>query len=384
MKILSIHSFYQIKGGEDAVFEQEAAILQTNNNVKLLTFRNSYGLKGAFQFLSSIWNMKIAGQVREEIKRFQPDVVHIHNWHFAVGPLIIRTCHKLSVPVVLTLHNYRLLCPSGTLLVDGRIFLDSVHASFPWSAIKEKVYRDSLLLTFWLSFIVWFHKKIGTWNKVSRFIVLTPFAKSLFENSSLQIPAYKFILKPNFTTATLPPITESAKRKDYFLFIGRLSEEKGIKLLLDAFKGLPYQLRIAGEGPLLQEVQKACINGRIEYLGKLNNEQIQAELRNCSALVFPSIWYEPFGLVLIEALSAGTPVIASNFGGIPSIIKDGINGLHFQVNDPKSMIKTLNDWNRRDQSEKDLMRLNARRDYEELYTSEQNEKLLTEIYKSVL
>src|SRR5690606_15791291 len=187
LKILVIHTNYTQRGGEDTVVEQEMELLKNNYVVDFLCFKNNPGIKGLFQFLISIWNIKSSKIVKKKIKDFNPDVIHLHNWHFASGPIIIRTAKKLGVSVVHTLHNYRLICPSGTLFYRDSLFLDSMHKTFPWKAVQKKVYKNSTALTFWLAFIVWFHKMIGTWKMIDKYICLTASSFKLFTSSGLNI-----------------------------------------------------------------------------------------------------------------------------------------------------------------------------------------------------
>ena len=218
MKVLIIHSHYQLHGGEDVVVEQELELLRQHHDVEILRFQNQGGWKGGVQFLCSIWNIGAARTVNKMIKEFQPDVVHMHNWHFALGPLVFRMINKMGIPIVHTVHNYRLLCPSGILLYQGQLFTDSLRQSFPWSAIKNKVYRSSVIQTFWLAFIVWFHKKIGTWQKIDLFLCLTSFAVKLFQQSNFGISREQFSVKPNFVEDS----DFSYKKDNYFIFVGRL------------------------------------------------------------------------------------------------------------------------------------------------------------------
>jgi len=382
LKILIIHNYYQLRGGEDAVFEQEFELLKQNNEVEALIFYNKGGLQGAFQFLLSCWNIFASIRLKKCIDNFQPDIIHLHNWHFASGPIIIRTANKLGIPLVFTLHNYRLLCPSSTLLNNGSLFTDSLNASFPWSAVEKKVYRDSYLQTFWLAFIVYFHKKIGTWEMVTKYITLNNFAKELFIHSSLKISAHQFITKPNFVAY---PAIQSLVSENYFLFVGRLSEEKGIRILINAFQNSTYKLKIAGEGPLRNFIIQSCqSNKNIEYLGSLNKSEIQLVMQKCTALIFPSIWYEPFGLVIIEAFSFGVPVISSNIGAPIELIQDGINGLHFKVGSSLILFEKLNFWQNLSKIDKAKFRENATATYTKLYTPEINRAQLQNIYQNVI
>src|SRR5882757_8276534 len=153
MKVLMIHTYYLQSGGEDTIFEEEHKLMCQTEEVRVLSFRNKSGIRGLFQFALSIWNVFAAGKIKKAIKEYQPDVIHLHNFHFAIGPIAIRVAKKAAIPIVLTVHNYRLLCPSATLLHDGSLFTDSIHADFPWKAVRKKVYRNSFFQTFWLAFV---------------------------------------------------------------------------------------------------------------------------------------------------------------------------------------------------------------------------------------
>ena len=198
MKALFLHTFYYEKGGEDYVFNQEKNLLKGVAEIETLTFKNRTGIKGAISLFFSIWNLSAAKKIRKKIRQFKPDIIHIHNWHFAMGPIAIRVAKKMDIPVVVTLHNYRLMCPSATFYGKQGIHLKSMEQEFPWSAIRQGMYRDSIVLTFWLSFVNWFHARVGTFAKVNRFIVLTDFAKSVFARNFLGIDPEKMTVKPNF------------------------------------------------------------------------------------------------------------------------------------------------------------------------------------------
>lgn len=382
MKILLIHTFYQLAGGEDAVFEGEYRLLAKNHEVHKQVFRNHNGLKGAWQFFGSFWNARAKETLKKRMRIVHPDVVHIHNWHYAAGPVIIRAAKELGIPVVLTLHNYRLLCPSATLLMNGKLFTDSLHASFPWAAIRKKAYRHSALQTFWLALIIWVHKKTGTWAMVDKYVVLTDFAKSLFKRSVFGIPEERFTVKPNFT----PPVAgNTLNRGNHFLFIGRLSEEKGIRVLLETFGDIDIPLSIAGNGPLEAEVLESCkLHKHINYLGRLNKEGVQAALQHCTALLFPSIWYEGMPMTLLEAFACGTPVIGSNIGAMQSMISHGYNGLLFEPGDAGSLKQQLGYWQSLSDGEKRVYQENACKTYQENYTPEKNEEWLKAAYYSVI
>lgn len=383
VKILLIHTAYQQRGGEDIVFEQECQLLKHNNDVEMLVFQNKSGLSGALQFVISIWNCFAAKKVREKIRNFRPDVIHIHNWHFSTGPIIIRTVKKMKYPLVVTLHNYRLLCPSAVLLHRGQKFENSLFVNFPWMAVRKKVYRNSFIQTFWLSFIICTHKKIGTWNKPNKYIALTEFSKDLFVNHSLKMPFEKIVVKPNFVHES--DNGKDIKKEDIFLFIGRLSEEKGIINLLSAFKRNELKLRIGGTGPLVDKVKETCTQyPNIEYLGVLKKEQVTQQMQECFALVFPSTCYEGMPMVILEAFSLKMPVIASKTGAMKTMIKHGCNGFHFEPENIDDLCEITKKWAEMTNVEKEKFYYNAGKTYKELYTPEKNMIQLMDIYKSVI
>lgn len=380
MRILIIHTRYTQYGGEDAVVEQEIDVLSKKHIVDSLFFKNNNGLKGLFQFLFSIWNIKSANIVKNKIKEFKPDVVHLHNWHFASGPLVIRTISKLQIPLVLTLHNFRLLCPSATLTHGNNVFLKSITQNFPWKAVSLGIYRNSLLQTFWLAIVVWFHKKIKTWQKVNTYVCLANFSAKLFQESNFGIEADRFFVKPNFTT----PIQKlnTFERKEHFLYIGRLCNEKGIKSLLEAFKKLPYTLKIAGDGDLKDLVVKTTeAHPNIQYLGKITNQEVAIQLQKSKALVFSSICYESFGLTVIEAFSNGCPVISSNIGAPATLVINNENGFHYKpadVKDLQSKIIQLANLNKQDLKQ---MEHKAYKTFTDFYSSEKQSAYFDAIYK---
>lgn len=379
MKILLIHTKYQQPGGEDTVVQQELDLLKEHHCVETLFFQNIGGLKGALQFLASFWNVQAAAKIRYHIKHFQPDVIHVHNWHYASGPIIFRVARKMKIPVVHTLHNYRLLCPSAILLHNNALFTYSLKQNFPWAAVRKKVYRNSSLQTFWLALIVWFHKKLGTWKGIDKFICLTPFAKELFLESGLGIEANKFIVKPNFTLNASKIV--DINRENHFLFVGRLSKEKGIEILLEAFKGCNFILHIVGDGPLRERVKNAQNeNQNIHYLGALPHHEVNRAMQGAQALVFPSICFETFGMTIIESFSNKTPVIASAIGSPQTLVKNFETGFLFDPGDSQDLRSKVELFAALTEEEKKTLQQNAFKTYKQEYSAERQLEYFKEIY----
>ncbi len=383
MKVGIVHTSYLQKGGEDVMVEQEYQLLKGHQlPVSILYFKNATGrISQLTGFFSGIYNTGSSKVINNWITAEKPDVIHIHNWHYGASPSVIRAAKRRGIPVVHTLHNYRLLCPSGTLLSNNKLFLQSMYAAFPWAAVFKKVYRNSYLQTFWLAFTIWSHKVAGTWRSIDKYIVLTENAKSIFTRSNIHFTANQLVVKPNFIADIQ---AETRTRQQHFLFVGRLSEEKGIRTLLDAFAGAAYNLSIIGDGPLCDLVLSyGAKYANIKYLGFQDKAVILEELRNCTALLFSSIWYEGNPLTIIEALACGTPVIASRMGAMETMIEDGYNGLHFEAGDTNDLKDKTERWQTMPAEERDNFYANARASYLQRYTPEKNFDQLMKIYKSV-
>lgn len=382
MNILLVHNFYQTKGGEDVVFQNERALLEQNGHcVQSYVVRNnaidSYGRKLAVS-LNTPFSFSAYFRMLKLLSRNRPDIVHVHNYFPLLSPSVFYACRKLNIPVVHTLHNYRSVCPTTFLLVDGEINEKSI-LSRSWWTIKERVYRNSLFATFVLVCMVELHKAIGTWSKrVDRFIVLTEFSKSKFVDAGW--PEKKIAVKSNFIED--PEFRPAVGRQGYALYLGRLSKEKGIDTLLESWEGNAFPLKVVGEGPLM-ELIRAQENPAIELLGFQEKAQVLKLISEADFVVFPSIWYETFGMVLIEAFACGTPVIGSNLGSIPDIVEDGVTGLLFEPGSARDL---------RQKSERMIgvdglaqeMGRRARTVYEQSYTPRSNYRQLMEIYQDAI
>jgi len=270
MRILLLHNRYKYAGGEDKVFESEGELLSNHNHeVERLVFDNSLietGLDKIMSGINGIYNLRSANVVDKKIKEFKPDIIHVHNFVPLASPSIFYAAKRNKVPVVLTLHNYRLICPSATLYYDHRIYEKSLRSFFPVDAIVKGVYRNSILQTAAIALMTSIHNLIGTWrNKVDKFITLTAFARSKFLESRVNASSDQFMLKPNFID---DPGNGRETREDFFLFVGRLSEEKGIRVLLNAFKSSDLNLVIIGDGPMRAEVESVVKERKnIQHLG---------------------------------------------------------------------------------------------------------------------
>lgn len=364
MRIFIIHNFYQHAGGEDFVFRKEVAELSKIHDVKTYSAQNKKGVTGLLQYFSYPFNISESRDIMREIDLFQPDIVHIHNVHYAIGPWIIRRIAQKNIPIVMTLHNFRLLCPSATLFFNGQLFTKSLQQQFPWEAIKKRVLDHSLPKTLLTAFTYWWHRKIGTWNSIDRYIVLSQFAKDLFAHSTFPVSASKFVIRPN--SADVQP-TNQARTAD-FIYIGRLSEEKGILPLLEAMAETNYTIKVYGTGPQqarVEEMQDRYPN--IIYMGFQPQEKLASALSTANALIVPSVCYEGMPMTIIEAFGYSTPVLASNIGILREMVLPLYTGLSFDPYNKEDIKDVLNQWDNLENKTKDTIGTNCRTVYEKLY-----------------
>ncbi|MBL6448103.1 glycosyltransferase family 4 protein [Fulvivirga sp. 29W222] len=386
MNILLIHNYYQQTGGEDYVFEAEGELLSAHgHNVHCLTFYNATIRTWKDKWTAAsgiIYNRTSAMKVEQEIRYFNPDIVHVHNFVPLASPAIFLVAKKYGIPVVLTLHNYRLLCPGATLFYNYSIYEKSVESIFPLDAIWKGIYRNSRLQTTAIALMTLFHRFIGTWkHKIDRYIVLTNFAREKFVHSTLGISHHKFVLKPNFVNDNGKG---DRKRNGFFLFAGRLAIEKGVHTLLKAAQSAGFNVAIIGDGPLKGEVEEAArLYPNIRYLGFKSKAEVVHYLKCCRALIFPSIWYETFGMTIIEAFSTATPVIVSRLGAMQELVQDRVNGLHFEAGNPADLARAVKQL-MSDSVLEEALSVNARVTFLRKYTAEVNYKILLSIYQEVI
>ncbi|MCY7420506.1 MAG: glycosyltransferase [Chitinophagaceae bacterium] len=381
MRVLFVHTSYKFRGGEDTVVEEEINLLRSHAvTVDLLAFSNAGDV--AASLLQLPFNFRSYKKTIRKVNEFKPDVVHIHNLHFAGSASVIYAIKKCNVPFVMTLHNYRLLCPSATLFYNGAIFTNSLKHTFPWKAVKLGVYKNSKLVTFWSALSVYMHKISGTWKQCAKLIVLQKHSKKLFLKSSLGFTIDQVVVKANFCS----PFLKKAKHEgNYFLYVGRLSNEKGIDILLKAFSTSNLSLVIAGDGPLKDHVATAVQHhSNIQYVGKLGKEAISDLMAQSSALIFPSVWFEGMPLTIIEAFACGTPVIASNIGAMQTMITNNYNGLHFKAGDADDLLNTIMYWQTLPAEQKNEFSTNASITYNENYTPDLNFIIISRIYASAM
>jgi glycosyltransferase involved in cell wall biosynthesis len=323
VRILQVHTRYRFPGGEDVVVQQEAELLRAGgHDVVQHQAENPQGsVRAAVDLVTAPWHPRRATQLRRVIERVRPDVVHIHNTWFALGPAVVWSGRRPGVPVVMTLHNYRLLCANAQLYRDGRPCEDCV-GTHPWHGVRHACYRGSRIQSLPAAATIAVHRRRGTWNEaVDAFIALTGFARERFIAGGL--PPDRLHVKSNFVN-DLGARSSLPSASNVVLFVGRLEESKGVRQLLVAWEeartpGL--QLQVIGEGPLGVELRQREWQG-VRFLGALPHDDVRRRMRDARACLVPSQYYEGQPLVILEALEAGLPVGVTAIGGLPETIGD--------------------------------------------------------------
>jgi glycosyltransferase involved in cell wall biosynthesis len=385
MKILLVHNFYQLPGGEDQVFAQEAELLRARGHQVLVYQASNDQVKGQNLLVTAantVWNQRTHRELRELMRREKPDIVHVHNTFQVISPAIYYAANEEGIPVVQTLHNYRLLCPASTFFRDGNVCEDCLGKPVPWPGVLHSCYRGSKPASAVVTVMLATHNYKQTWNQtVSAYIALTGFARNKFIEGGF--PAEKIFVKPNYLQTDPGP---GDGKGNYALFVGRLTPEKGISTLLEAWRqiGNCLPLQIAGDGPLAPDVEKASREMEaVTWLKWLPRAEILQRMKNASVLILPSTWYEGFPMIIAEAFAVGLPVIASNLGSMSTIVDHQRTGLHFEPGRAAALVEAVQWWSAHP-AEAAFMRTEARLEYETKYTAEENYTQMMNIYDSVL
>jgi len=383
MRILIVHNHYGdfAFGGEAMVMKAESELLRSyGHDVFIYERTNSEIFKRSLwgkikAFKDMTWSPEGYKAVADVIDEFKPDIMHVHNYKFLLSPSIFKAAKDRGVATCLTLHNYRLACPAGQFLCNGRICEDCLDG-FPYRMLWRQCIPGSFLAN-----VVQLYLYIGTRKRkllapwIDAYIALSEFGRNKFIEGGL--PADKVFVKPNFMS---DPINGQTANKDMHgaIFVGRLSKEKGVAPLLNAWKDIEYPLTIVGDGPLRDGLEKSAPDN-VRFVGFKSHQEVLALIVNSAFMIFPSEWYEGFPLSLLEAMAIGRPVIASDLGPRHGIVRDGKTGLLFKAGDPDDLRQKVQRLINHPH-ECEQMGEAARKEYLQKYTPEKNYKMLMDVY----
>jgi glycosyltransferase involved in cell wall biosynthesis len=385
VKILVCHNYYQQRGGEDQSFADDVRLLESRGHcvVRYTVHNDSIEGMGRWELArKTVWNRETFGRVRELIRKERPYVLHCRNSFPLLSPALYYAAHAEGVPVVQALGNFRLLCPGALFLRDGRVCEDCLRKRVPWPGVLHGCYRGSRTATAVVAGMVTVHRVRKTWTRmVTRYIALTEFSRRKFIEGGL--PAERIAVRANSIS---PDPMPGEGRGGFAVYAGRLSAEKGVDTLLDAWRRLPdpLPLKIIGDGPLAGRVQEAAhCDPRIQWQGFRPLDELLSVLGEARCLIFPSTCYETFGRTVVEAYAKGTPVIASRLGAMAETVQDGHTGLHFEAGDAADLAAKVG-WLLAHPAECVQMRCTARRQYEAQYTPDASYQRLMDIYEEAL
>ncbi len=382
MKILQVHNLYQRSGGEDVVVAAERELLKAHGHQVFCYSVSNHAIKGVGEKLSIAWNSSYSQSSRKrfaaELGAVKPDLVHVHNFFPLLTPSIYDACRDAGVQVVQTLHNYRLICPGAFLERDGEVCEKCLDGSF-YRAAWYGCYRGSRIASLVVARMVSMHHRLGTWHsKINRFIALTEFAKSRFVKAGF--PEERIAVKPNFERESA--LFESFSSRSGALFVGRLSQEKGILTLLTAWRHLDTPIRIIGDGPMVDEVRDSGLFN-VTYEGHRTRQEVMTAMQRASFLVLPSECYEGFPMVLVEAFAYGLPVIAARIGSLAEIVRDGETGITFEAGNPEDLAAKIR-WAVAHPDAMEKFGETALLQSREKYSPEVNYRRLMEIYHEAI
>jgi len=379
-RVMIVHNYYQQAGGEDSVVASEKALLEEQGHeVTLYSVDNDHIVNFAQKakvFFDVVYSSAARDAFARELAVVQPDVVHVHNFFPLLTTSIYDACQAAGVPVVQTLHNFRITCAGVYLQRKGKLCETCVGGS-PYWGVLHRCYRGSTLGSLAVARMIDVNQRRGTWRtKVDCFVALTNSAKQRFVQAG--VPAERIVVKPNFAR---DPGEPGPGPRHGALFVGRLSAEKGVRELIEAWRMVDYPLRIAGDGPLGAEL-RAKAPANVTFLGRITAAQVRAEMSAAAMLVICSTWLEGFPVVLAEAFATGLPAVVPDFGAPKDIVRHGETGLHVPVGDAKALAETVNALCR-DTTQLERLGKAARRDFLANYAPDANYRQLVAIYDRI-
>ncbi len=397
MRILLVHNYYgtSAPSGENVVFEAERDLLRAHGHEVQTFTRHSDTIRGRGLWgkivgaFSTICNPFAARALARQCRAFRPDIVHFHNTFPLISLWTVRAVAKLA-PVVMTLHNYRLVCAAGIPMRDGSICTLCIRGQSVCPGLRHRCYRKSFLATLPISLSIALYRLfVARW--VSRFIVFSEFQKQMM---SANLSSEKMRIKSNFVMSAPCP-NDEALRRNVVLYVGRLSDEKGLKTLILAWRLVLVEWRrgvLAGECPKLviigngdcrSSYERLATGLPVEFWGRRDNAEVRKELAMVRVCVLPSECYEGMPMTILEAFAAATPCVVSDLGALSSLVEDGRTGFVFKAGDAPALATALLRMVRLGEADYRRMCCAAREDYENRFSPEQNYKQLMTIYREV-
>jgi glycosyltransferase involved in cell wall biosynthesis len=360
MKLVFANNYYYIRGGVERIFFQEMELLLSHGH-KVIPFSRHYSknlpseystyFPSAFEYenvslyekvsaaFKLIYSLESKYKFSELLDYFKPDLIHAHNIYGRLTTSIIDAAKHNKIPSVITLHDYKLICPSYLMLSNGEICEKCKGGKF-YNCVLKRCHKNSILASLVYTAESYFNYILKKYDYLRYLICPSKF--SLKKHAEMGIPEEKLVHIPNFTFVNEyePKYTPG----DYILYVGRLSKEKGILTLLKAVKNFDVKLKIVGDGPMRREYEAFVDENHIknvEFLGYKTGDELKEIYRNCIFVVIPSEWYENAPMTVIEAFASGKPVVGANIGGIPEMVIEEETGLLFKSGNHEDLREKL-------------------------------------------
>jgi len=356
MKILEINKYHYPKGGSERhYFDVSQVLREKGHKILFFSTKNKNNIENHKHFAKDVsfsafnlinifrffYNFESAKKLQDLIDVERPDIAHLHNIYHQLSPSIIHVLKKNNIPMVMTLHDYKIICPNYKLFHKGLICEKCKNGKY-YNCVLNKCVKNSFFKSLLVSIEAYLHNQIlKSYDLIDFFIAPSEFMKK--KCVEFGVNEKKIITINNFVNFEA---NSYSQKEDYLLYFGRLSEEKGIEVLLRAMLKLhDYKLKIVGAGenlPVLRAlVSELCLENKVEFLGAKHNDDLLNIVNDAQAIIIPSIWYENMPMNLLEAMSMGKIVIASNIGGIPEIISDGKNGFLFESGNSEELAEKI-------------------------------------------
>ena len=405
MRILLINSCHYNRGGSEMVYFNTSHLLK-NHGHEVFHFSTADCRNGKSEYdeyfisNSDIRELSFAGKIKRSpsylynrkakknlellVRDFKPDIAHIHIFYAELSVSILRALKKLNIPVIHTVHDYRLLCPVTNFIDKNGNICELCKDRHFIHCLNKKCSEGNLGQSAMVMLEAYFWKYfVNPIDYIDHFIFVSNYSKNkhLAFNEDFRTKCSQIY---NFTNLSLPD--DIVNKGDYFLFFGRLTAEKGVENLLMAFPRVKnHKLKIAGTGTLKGVVEKASIdNPNIEYVGFKTEKELELLISNSSFIIVPSICYENNPMTIIEAFCSGKPVIGADIGGISELIIHGENGYLFKPNDPESLISMIKKAALLSDSEYKQYSVASKKSAQDKFDSEKHYRKLLSLYQNII
>ncbi len=339
MKILICHNYYQIRAGEAQSVWGDKEMLEAHGHSVALYTKDNRSLErlNIFRRLGlvpgTVFSLSSYLDIRRLIRNGRPDVAHVHNVYPLISPSVYSVLGRSRIPIIQVLHNYRFMCPNGTLLNERAEICEKCTGGRIWPAVAGRCYRESRWQTAVLAGALSLHRRLNTFRRIDVYIAPSEFMRQRMVAAGFS--SDRIVVKRH--SLDLSRFHPTQDFDDYAVYMGRLSREKGIRTLIEAFAGLPsLRLEVVGDGPLKGDLEEIIQRRRLKNIrmhGFIPTERRFELLKRAALMVFPSEWYENLPYSVMEGMALGIPVLASRMGGVPEIVEDGATGWLFEPGD---------------------------------------------------